>query len=50
MIQIDLSGQVAVVTGGSSGIGLATAERFLQAGASVAICGRDDERLARAET
>lgn len=49
MIQIDLSGQVAVVTGGSSGIGLATAERFLQAGASVAICGRDDERLARAE-
>ncbi|KVR46103.1 SDR family oxidoreductase [Burkholderia multivorans] len=50
MIQIDLTGQVAVVTGGSSGIGLATAERFLQAGASVAICGRDGERLARAET
>ncbi|MBR8410473.1 SDR family oxidoreductase [Burkholderia cenocepacia] len=49
MIQIDLTGQVAVVTGGSSGIGLAMAERFLQAGASVAICGRDDERLARAE-
>ena len=49
MIQIDLTGQVAVVTGGSSGIGLATAERFLQAGASVAICGRDSERLARAE-
>ncbi|MBN3732858.1 SDR family oxidoreductase [Burkholderia sp. Tr-20390] len=49
MIQIDLTRQVAVVTGGSSGIGLATAERFLQAGASVAICGRDNERLARAE-
>ncbi|MBX4145512.1 SDR family oxidoreductase, partial [Ralstonia pickettii] len=30
-------------------IGLATAERFLLAGASVAICGRDGERLARAE-
>ncbi len=49
MIQIDLTGQAAVVTGGSSGIGLATAELFLRAGASVAICGRDTERLAQAE-
>ena len=49
MIQIDLNGQVAVVTGGSSGIGLACAELFLRAGASVAICGRDTERLAQAE-
>ena len=36
---------VAVITGGSSGIGLALAERLLQHGARVAICGRSAERL-----
>ena len=45
----NLQGVTAVVTGGSSGIGLATAELLLQAGAAVAICGRDPERLGRAE-
>lgn len=39
----------AVVTGGSSGIGLATAELLLLSGANVAICGRDAQRLAAAE-
>ena len=36
---------VAIITGGSSGIGLALTERLLQNGASVAICGRSAERL-----
>ena len=40
-----LAGKVAVVTGGTSGIGLAIARVFLAEGASVAVCGRDPRRL-----
>ena len=40
-------GQVAVITGGGSGIGLATALELARLGAKVAICGRTEERLAK---
>ena len=44
----DLTGHVAVVTGGGSGIGLGYADGLARAGASVAILGRDADRLHRA--
>ena len=45
---ISLEGRAAVLTGAATGIGLATARRFAQAGASVLIGDLDDERAATA--
>ncbi|MEO5734036.1 MAG: SDR family oxidoreductase [Rubrivivax sp.] len=40
-----VAGKVVLVTGGSSGIGLAAAHKFAEAGATVLICGRDADKL-----
>lgn len=45
-----LTGKVALITGGGTGLGRAMAERFLQLGAKVAICGRREQVLAEAAT
>jgi NAD(P)-dependent dehydrogenase (short-subunit alcohol dehydrogenase family) len=48
MNSIDLAGRAAVVTGGGSGIGLASAKRFLESGARVDLWGRDPAKLEKA--
>ena len=45
-----LEGKIALVTGGSTGIGLATAQRFVNEGAYVYITGRRQPELAAEDT
>src|SRR6184192_2942324 len=47
MISIDLSGKTALVTGGASGIGLATVEHFARCGATVALNHLPDDSRGR---
>jgi uncharacterized oxidoreductase len=46
---MNLSNNTVLLTGGASGIGLALAARFLQAGSQVIICGRRADKLAEAQ-
>lgn len=45
-----MEGRIAIVTGGSSGLGEAIAEEFLRNGAKVVITGRNEERLNNAKS
>src|SRR5258706_15953931 len=44
-LEAKLDGKIALITGGSSGIGLATAKRFVPEGAYVCITGRRETEL-----
>ena len=48
MNRIDLDGQIAIVTGGAQGFGLATAKRLLASGARVSIWDRDAAAIEKA--
>ncbi len=47
-MDLELAGKTALITGGTSGIGLAIARRLLEERAKVFICGRDEAKLAQA--
>jgi len=46
--EVDLNGQVALITGGSRGLGLALARELADQGCRLAICARDEDELMRA--
>ncbi|MEY3402589.1 MAG: hypothetical protein RLZZ86_2205, partial [Cyanobacteriota bacterium] len=47
-LKLNLSGKTAIVTGGSAGIGLATAKALYSEGVNVVIAARNQERLEQA--
>ena len=47
---MEFKANTVLITGGASGIGLALAERFIQAGSSVIICGRRKDKLKEAQS
>ena len=47
---MEFKANTVLITGGASGIGFALAERFVQAGSSVIICGRREHKLKEAQS
>src|ERR1700742_3385927 len=45
-MDLHLNGRVVLITGGTDGLGAALADRLIEEGARVAVCGRDSRRLA----
>jgi NAD(P)-dependent dehydrogenase (short-subunit alcohol dehydrogenase family) len=48
-MDLHLNGRVVLITGGTDGLGAALADRLIEEGARVAVCGRDPGRLAATE-
>src|SRR5580704_2271246 len=48
-MDLEIQDRAFLITGGTDGLGLALAQRLVAEGAFVAVCGRDDDRLARAQ-
>jgi NAD(P)-dependent dehydrogenase (short-subunit alcohol dehydrogenase family) len=49
-MDLHLEGSVVLITGGTDGLGAALAQRLVEEGARVGICGRDPDRLAATRT
>ena len=47
---MEFKGKTILITGGGSGIGFALAERFLNGGSVVIVCGRNEEKLKEAKS
>ena len=48
-MDLELASRTVLITGGTDGLGLALAQRLIAEGANVAVCGRDESRLAAAQ-
>ncbi|HAY40576.1 MAG TPA: short-chain dehydrogenase, partial [Desulfobacteraceae bacterium] len=47
---MEFKANTVLITGGATGIGFALAEQFVQAGSSVIICGRREDKLKEAQS